>query len=207
MGQCCSRGLFQRYFNIFSPENIHRSSLKEHDHSDCSLVRSGSFGFARLVDVSPAEISLLATGSYLERLLFSIMRWDRQFLDVILDLLMETDDSECNQLGREKVRAVTRMLLLPSKSESSALRRTLATGPLDAPFEALVMPHQDRLLSNVKLLHSTYSYIPRTRAPPVSVILYFYICVSSYKNKSRISTYIVLCFLLCFLPGQRSLLR
>lgn len=169
VGQVCSKNLFLRYFNIFSPENIHISELKEHYHSDSSFVRSGCFGFARLTDLSPTEISLLATGSYMERLLFSVMRWSRWFSDEILYLLLEPedDDIEYNQIGREKVRAVRRMLLLPTKSESNVLRRRLATGLGDAPFEALVMPHQDRLLSDVKILRSTYSYIPRTRAPPV----------------------------------------
>lgn len=169
-GVGCGKNLFLRYFNIFSPENIHRSELTEHYHSDCSFLRSGCFGFARLTDLSPTEISLLATGSYMERLLFSVMRSSRLFLDEILDLLLEfeDDDIEFNEIGREKVRAVRRMLLLPTKSESNVLRRRLATGLGDAPFEALVMPHQDRLLSGVKILRSTYSYIPRTRAPPIS---------------------------------------
>lgn len=171
VGQGCSKNLFLRYFNIFSPENIHRSELKEHYHSDCSFVRSGCFGFARLTDLSPTEISLLSTGSYMERLLFSVMRWSRWFLDEILDFFLEPEDGDiecCNQFGREKVRAVRRMLLLPTKSESNVLRKRLATGLGDSPFEALVMPHQDRLLTDVKILRSTYSYIPRTRAPPVS---------------------------------------
>mgnify|MGYP004714773303 CR=1 FL=1 len=143
------------------------------ENLDGSFVHNGTFGFASLADLAPSELSLLATGTSVERLLFSIMRWDRQFIDGILDLLMETeeDDFELNQIGREKVRAVTRMLLLPPKSDTTLLRRH-ATGPEDAPFESLVMPHQDRLLSNIKLLHSTYSYIPRTRAPPVSATLY-----------------------------------
>lgn len=140
------------------------------ENSHGSIVHSGNFGFASLTDLSPSELSLLATGTFVERLLFSVMRWDRQFLDGILDLLMETedDDPELNQIGREKVRAVTRMLLLPPKSDTTLH----ATGPEDAPFESLVMPHQDRLLCSIKLLHSTYSYIPRTRAPPVSSIVY-----------------------------------
>lgn len=87
---------------------------------------------------------------------------------------MESDDDDFHYayIGKEKVRAVTRMLLVPSKSEKNVLRRMLATGPTDAPFEALIMPYQDRLLSDIKLLHSVYSFIPRARAPPVSVNLY-----------------------------------
>ncbi|XP_027173868.1 chromatin-remodeling ATPase INO80 [Coffea eugenioides] len=169
LGQGFTKELFEKYFNIFAPENIYRSMLQMDENLDGSFVHNGTFGFASLADLAPSELSLLATGTSVERLLFSIMRWDRQFIDGILDLLMETeeDDFELNQIGREKVRAVTRMLLLPPKSDTTLLRRH-ATGPEDAPFESLVMPHQDRLLSNIKLLHSTYSYIPRTRAPPIS---------------------------------------
>ncbi|KVH32027.1 Helicase, C-terminal [Cynara cardunculus var. scolymus] len=57
------------------------------------------------------------------------------------------------------------MLLLPSKSETNVLRQRHATGPEDAPFETLVLPHPDRVISNVRLLHSAFSFIPKTRAP------------------------------------------
>ncbi|KAJ6363465.1 hypothetical protein OIU78_003609 [Salix suchowensis] len=60
------------------------------------------------------------------------------FMDGIIDLLMEDDNG--NHL--EKC-------------------------PADTPFKALVNFHQDRLLSSTKLLHSTYTSIPRTRAPPI----------------------------------------
>ncbi|XP_052173015.1 chromatin-remodeling ATPase INO80 isoform X2 [Diospyros lotus] len=165
-----SRELFEKHFSIFSMQNIHQSMLPEGNVSDGCLARSGTFGFAHLIDLSPTELSFLATGSLMERLLFSIMRWDRQFLDDILDFLVEAenDDLDCNKLGREKIRAVTRMLLLPSKAQTNLLRRTLATGPGEAPFEALVMSHQDRLLTHVQLLHSAYSFIPRARAPPIN---------------------------------------
>lgn len=164
-----SRESFQKHFNIFSPENIYRSIRAQDKGADTLLVKSGAFGFAHLMDLSPAEVAFLATGSFMERLLFSIMRWDRQFLDRIINLLMEDmdDDPYWNHFGRHKVRAVTRMLLMPSKCDTNMLRRKFATGPVDAPFEALVTSHQDKLLSNIKLLHSTYTFIPRTRAPPV----------------------------------------
>ncbi|XP_042001321.1 chromatin-remodeling ATPase INO80-like isoform X1 [Salvia splendens] len=167
-GQCLSRESIQKLFNIFSPENIYSSSLQK----DCGRI--GTFEFSRFIDLSPAELSFLATGSFMERLLFSIMRSDRQYLDEILDVLMESDDGDVNDIqyahiGKEKARAVMRMLLLPSRSEKNVLRRKLATGPLDAPFEALIIPYQDRLLSDIKLVHSVYSFIPRTRAPPINV--------------------------------------
>ncbi|PWA98266.1 INO80-like protein [Artemisia annua] len=161
-----ARELFEKRFNIFSPDNVYRSIFTQ----DKDGAKSGAFGFTRLIDLSPAEVSFLANGFLIERLLFSVMRWDRQFLDGIVDLMMETedDDTECKNIGNEKVKAVTRMLLLPSKSETNALRRRLPTGPGDAPFETLVLPHQDRLASNVRLLHSAFSFIPKTRAQPVN---------------------------------------
>ncbi|KAD6119634.1 hypothetical protein E3N88_10905 [Mikania micrantha] len=146
--------LFEKLFNIFSSENVYLSAFKQEKES--------VFGFTRLIDLSPAEVSFLANGSLIERLLFSIMRWDRQFLDGLVDSMMETEnilnnDIEFKNLGTEKVRAVTRMLLMPSKSISNV------------SFENLVVPHQDRLASNVRLLHSAFSFIPKTRAPPVNV--------------------------------------
>uniref|UniRef100_A0A2P2MVM8 Chromatin-remodeling ATPase INO80 n=1 Tax=Rhizophora mucronata TaxID=61149 RepID=A0A2P2MVM8_RHIMU len=163
------RESFQKNFNIFSPENVYRSMLAQETCLDSLLDKSGTFGFIHLMDLSPAEVLFLATGSLMERLLFLITRWDRQFLDGILDLLMKDmdNDPDSNHLERGKVRAVTRMLLMPSRSDVKMLRREFATGPANSPFEALVTSHQDRLLSNTKLLHSIYTYIPRTRAPPI----------------------------------------
>ncbi|KAK4432107.1 Chromatin-remodeling ATPase INO80 [Sesamum alatum] len=165
-----SRGSIEKLFDIFSADNVYNSTLQQDHILDGNCGRSGAFGFSRLIDLSPAEVSFLATSSLMERLLFSVMRSDRQFLDGILDLMMDSkyDDNDCVHIGKEKVRAVTRMLLLPSKSETSLLRRRLATGPVDAPYEALIMPYQDRLLTDIKLLHSVYSFIPRTRAPPIN---------------------------------------
>lgn len=151
------------------------------DNLHHSYRRSGTFGFTHLMDLSPAEVTFLANSSFLERLLFSIIRWDRQFLDGIIDLIMESnDDPEYTSLELGKVRAVTRMLLMPSISQTNSLRRKLATGPGDAPFEALVIPQQDRLQSNVGLLHSAYTFIPRTRAPPVCFLYsVYYLCFFS----------------------------
>ncbi|KAL0316801.1 UNVERIFIED_CONTAM: Chromatin-remodeling ATPase INO80 [Sesamum radiatum] len=168
--QRLSRESIEKLFNIFSPENVYNSTLQQDHILDGNFGRSGAFGFSRLIDLSPAEVSFLATCSLMERLLFTVMRSDRQFLDGILDLIMDSeyDDINCLHIGKEKVKAVTRMLLVPSKSETSLLRRRLATGPVDAPYEALIMPYQDRLLTDIKLLHSVYSFIPRTRAPPIN---------------------------------------
>lgn len=120
------------------------------------------------MDLSPQEVAFMATGSFMERLLFSMMRWERKFLDEVLDFLIETTigDPEC-YLEKGKVRAGSRMLLLPSRYETKFLQKKFATGPTNAPFEALMVSHQDRLSSNARLLHSAYTYIPPTRAPPV----------------------------------------
>lgn len=164
-----SRESFEKYFNIYSPENVHRSIFSKEDSSNGLRVESGSFGFTHLMDLCPAEVAFLGTSSFMERLMFSITRWDPQLVDGIIDSFMETmdDDHELNYLEDEKVRAVTRMLLMPSKSATNLLQRKFATGPGDAPFESLIVSHPDRLLSNVRLLHSAYTFIPQTRAPPV----------------------------------------
>ncbi|XP_015898080.1 chromatin-remodeling ATPase INO80 isoform X1 [Ziziphus jujuba] len=169
-----TRGLckeyFLKYFNIYSPENVYQSIFSKEISLDGCSDKSGTFGFARLMDLSPAEVAFLGTGSFMERLMFSLMRWDRQFLDGIIDSLMDAmdDDLECNYVNSGKVKAVTRMLLTPSRSVTRLLQREFATGPGDAPFEALVVSYRDRLLSNIRLLHSTYTFIPQTRAPPVN---------------------------------------
>ncbi|XP_007028646.2 PREDICTED: DNA helicase INO80 isoform X1 [Theobroma cacao] len=161
--------LFYKYFNVFSKENVYQSIFRQESSSNGLSVRSGTFGFTHLMNLSPAEVAFLGTGSFMERLMFSISRWDDQFLDGILDSLMEVldDDFNSSYLESETVRGVTRMLLMPSRSETNSLRRRFATGPGDDPFEALVVSHQDRLLFNTKLLHSTHTFIPRTRAPPI----------------------------------------
>ncbi|KAL2327072.1 hypothetical protein Fmac_020499 [Flemingia macrophylla] len=159
VGHGLCRESFLKCFNIFSPENVHRSIFSE------DIVKSGNFGFTRLIDLSPQEVAFLATGSFMERVLFSMMRWEWKFLDEVLEFLI--GDPECSYLEKDKLRAVSRMLLLPSRYESKFLQKKFATGPGDAPFEALAVPHQDRILSNARLLHSAYSYIPPTRAPPI----------------------------------------
>lgn len=171
LGHGMTRELFEKYFNIFSPENIHYSVLRPTQKGEDCHVKSGTFGFTRMVDLSPMETSFLATSSFLERLLFSIVKWDRLFLDEMLDL-MESNDVEpsISHIGQDKVRVVTRMLLLPSKPEATLLKRRLEVGSGDAPFEALVMPYQDRLLSSIDFLRSIYSFIPRARAPPINAI-------------------------------------
>lgn len=167
VGHGVCRESFQKYFNIFRPENVYRSVFAEDMH-----VKSGIFGFTHLMDLSPQEVTFLATGSFMEQLLFSMMRWEQKFINEVVDFLTETidDDLECSYLEKGKVRAVTQMLLVPSRSETLFLQKRLPTGPSHSPFEALVVPHQDRIISNARLLHSAYTYIPQSRAPPVCYV-------------------------------------
>ncbi|KAF5194649.1 Chromatin-remodeling atpase ino80 [Thalictrum thalictroides] len=169
-GQGIQIGCFEKLFNIFSPQNIHESSVKQDRAGELTMVNRGSFGFTRLIDLSAEEVAFLARGSFLERLLFSIMRWDQQYLDEILDSFMEAegDDFRYKHLERGKVRAVARMLLIPSRSECKLLRRKLISETGHIPYEELVVSHQDRLLTNTRLLHSTYAFIPPTRSPPIN---------------------------------------
>ncbi|CAF2265863.1 unnamed protein product [Brassica napus] len=166
-----SRESFLKHFNIYSPEYILRSIFSSDSSVDQAVSGSGAFGFSRLMDLSPSEVGYLALCSAMERLLFSILKWERQFLDVILDSVMEfvDDDLSGGNITRRKTRAVTRMLLMPSKLETSLLKGKRGTRPTCHSLESLVVSHQDRLLSNIKLLHSTYTFIPKARAPPVSV--------------------------------------
>ncbi|MQL93422.1 hypothetical protein Taro_026064, partial [Colocasia esculenta] len=166
---CIQQEPIERLFNIFSAENVYHSSIP-HDKDLDAFGESGAFGFSRLIDLSSAEVSFLAKASIIEKLLFSLLKGEKSFIDELLDVFLESEVGkiEHDNIAREKVRAVSKMLLLPSKSESSSLRRKLATGPGPAPYEALVNAHQDRLMSNVRLLHFTYAFIPKTRAPPIT---------------------------------------
>lgn len=158
--------------NIFSADNVFRSIFYHNEHLGGSPLKSGTFGFARLIELSPHEISFLADGSILERSLFSLTCLDRMFFNEMLDTFLDTeaDDLDFN-MGREKVRAISRMLLIPTKSDFRFLRRKHATGPCSAPFEELVTSHHDRFVSNTKLLREIYAFIPRVLAPLVSLQL------------------------------------
>ncbi|KAL9232600.1 hypothetical protein vseg_007695 [Gypsophila vaccaria] len=167
-GHGLSRGLFQKYFNIFTPNAVYRSTLPQENANVSASGESGAFGFTHLMNLSPAEVTFLANSSFLERLLFSVKTLDNDFVDEIVDMSLETVEDDLH-IERGKVRAVTRMLLTPSKTQTSFLRKKLATGPRNDPFEALIVSHDDRLMSNISILHSTYTVIPRSRAPPIDV--------------------------------------
>lgn len=165
-GRGLSRGFYEKYFNIFTPSAVYRSIVPQESTLNASSVETGTFGFTHLMDLSPAEVTFVANSSFFEKLMFYVMTQDRQYLDEIVNLVTEIEDGDI-QIESGKVRAITRMLLAPSKSGSEFLKRKSATGPTDAPFEALVVSHEDRFLSNITLLHSAYTFIPLSRAPPV----------------------------------------
>jgi chromatin-remodeling ATPase INO80 len=172
-GQGIKHESFDRLLNIFSPDKIYYSTLPQSDCSSCECLDSGTFGFTRLVDLSPNEVSFLANSSLLERLSFSIIRWDRHAVDETVEAFIEAegDHLECSYaMEKGTVRAVARMLLMPTKSDASFLHAKQSTGSLDEPFEALVISHQERLSSNIRLLRAAYAFIPTVRAPPVSMI-------------------------------------
>lgn len=172
IGRGVSRELFKRHFNIYSPENVFHSIFSEGNKSNTTFVKSGTYGFAHLMGLSPQEVMFSASGSFMEQVLFSMVKWEQKFMNDVVDFVMETidQDPQYSCLERGKVRAVTRMLLVPTKSEMEIFHRKFATGPSHAPFEALVVPYQDRIISNARIIHSAYTYIPRARAPPVCYV-------------------------------------
>lgn len=172
-GQGIQHEAFDRLLNIFSPDKIYYSTLPQYNCLSHECLESGAFGFTRLVDLSPTEVSFLASSSLLKRLSFSMIRWDRYAVDETIEAFIEAegDHLECSYaMEKGKVRAVARMLLMPTKSDAGFLRAKLATGSLDEPFEALAVSHQERLSSNIRLLRAAYAFIPTVRAPPVSMI-------------------------------------
>lgn len=164
------RGSFNRMFNIFMPSYIHQSAFPEAISPDNTVLSSGAFGFTRLINLSPVEASFVATCSLFNRLAFSAVQWNKKYIDELVDAFVDSEstDLQVTQNDVTKVRAVVRLLLSPTKAESSLLRTKTETGPNDNPYEALVLSHHERLVSNIRLLRSTYAFIPPARAPPVS---------------------------------------
>lgn len=163
-------GSFNRMFNIFSPSYIHQSAFPEAISPNNTVLLSGAFGFTRLINLSPVEASFLATCSLFNRLAFSAVRWNKKYTDELVDVFLDSESTDLESTHNDltTVRAVVRLLLSPTKAESSFLRTKIETGPSDSPYEALVHSHHERLVSNIRLLRSTYAFIPPARAPPVS---------------------------------------
>uniref|UniRef100_A0A0E0K5K8 Chromatin-remodeling ATPase INO80 n=1 Tax=Oryza punctata TaxID=4537 RepID=A0A0E0K5K8_ORYPU len=164
-------GSFNRMFNIFSPSYIHQSAFPEAISPNNTVLLSGAFGFTRLINLSPVEASFLATCSLFNRLAFSAVRWNKKYTDELVDIFLDSESTDLESTHNDvtKVRAVVRLLLSPTKVESSFLRTKIETGPSDSPYEALVLSHHERLVSNIRLLRSTYAFIPPARAPPINV--------------------------------------
>ena len=110
----------------------------------------------------------MAKASVLEQLLFSLSRWDTK--GTVEGLTMFENLEDDSDIPKEKVKAVMRMLLLSTKSESSFLGRKHATGPVSSPYEALVVSHQERFIVNSRILRFSHAFIPKARAPPVSIL-------------------------------------
>ncbi|KAL5210687.1 hypothetical protein ABZP36_006310 [Zizania latifolia] len=164
-------GSFNRMFNIFLPSYIHQSAFPEVISPNSSVLSSGAFGFTRLINLSPVEASFLATCSLFDRLAFSAVQWNKKYTDELVNafLASESTDLQFTQNDVTKVRAVARLLLSPTKAESSLFRAKIETGLSDSPYEVLVLSHHDKLVSNIRLLRSTYAFIPPARAPPINV--------------------------------------
>jgi len=58
--------------SIFSPKNVHSSSMGQSSSEDSSSC-SGSFGFIRMLDMSAVQASFLPKASGLERCLFALL--------------------------------------------------------------------------------------------------------------------------------------
>ncbi|XP_062211289.1 chromatin-remodeling ATPase INO80-like [Phragmites australis] len=164
-------GYLNRLFNIFLPSNIHFSAFPEANSSNESVLSSGAFGFIRLTNLSPVEASFLATCSLFERLAFLALQSNRNYVEEIVDAFLDSEgpDLQFSQNDVMRVRAVARLLLSSTKADPSLLRTKIKTGPSDSPYEALVLSHHDRLVSNIRLLRSAYAFIPPARAPPINV--------------------------------------
>lgn len=149
-------------FNIFSPANVNMSIFSlTADQLEPQAICGDGFGFTRLIDLSPSEVGYIARASVLERLLLSASKQDD------FDELLE---EQVDQIDEARFRAVSRLLLLPMRSELAVLKKRLATGLADAPFEALVISHQKRFLANTGLLRSVNTFIPAVRAPQIDVL-------------------------------------
>lgn len=161
--------------NVFSTQHVHTSVFPPQADPLGSVlpVKSGTFGFSRMIGLSPGEVTFVAKASYVEQLLFSCTAQDRQILNEIIEDFPESEEDrfQYDQIGEGKVRAVTRMLMLPTRSKLSLLNTKHATGPENAPYEELVVFHHDRFLNNVALLKAIYSFIPPVLAPPVCFLV------------------------------------
>lgn len=159
--------------NVFSTQYVHTSGFPPQADSlgFVSPVKSGTFGFSHMIGLSPREVAFVAKVSYMEQLL-SCTTQDRQKLNEITEEFMESEEDrfQYDQMGEEKFRAVTRMLMLPTRSKLSLLNTKHTTWPKNAPYEGLVISHHDWFLNNVALLKAIYSFIPPVLPLPSNVV-------------------------------------
>lgn len=181
-------------FSVFSPENVHSSSVgpSSRSRSDESSCCSGAFGFVRLLDLSASEASFLSRASDLERCLFALLQSEEPpsvecYGDLSKVITVDERKTEIHANGSSsgdhsrsylefvddedswdaRTRCVRRMLMLPSRASLKVLRARHCSGPDWQPFESLVVSHQDRLLGTTGLLRSVRKYMPPVRAPQV----------------------------------------
>lgn len=107
--QCFQQKWLNNLMNVFSTDNVHRSVFPMQENDMESVVRSGTFGFSRMVDLSPTEVAFLAKSSQVEKWLFSL-----------------TIGQNPDEIEEGKVRAVTKMLMMPPRPfHSTCLRESI----------------------------------------------------------------------------------
>ncbi|KAG0597031.1 hypothetical protein M758_UG305700 [Ceratodon purpureus] len=196
-----AQGFYEKWvksgLSVFSPENVHSSSLglRNRSRADERSSCSGGFGFIRMLDLSAAETSFVAWASVLGRCLFALVRSEEPpfvecYGDLSKPITVEQSKSDIHSNGSTggqhlnsylellddedswdaRSSCVRRMLMLPSSVNSKALRTRHSSGSVWQPFESLVVSHQDRLLGTIGLLRSVRKYMPAARAPQISVM-------------------------------------
>lgn len=162
----------RKRLSIYSSDHIQDSIFPQGGSvaDNKGTFSDGGFGFIRLMDLSPDEVEFLAMASTQERWLYSVLHADALW---VRDHLAQRDsdpdgqDRSNDDAEDPKTRAVKRLLMLPSRSESGLLQKRHPTGLPSEPFEALVTTSNERLLKNVGLLRSLRGYIPSVQAPQV----------------------------------------
>ncbi|GLJ11725.1 hypothetical protein SUGI_0175460 [Cryptomeria japonica] len=147
--QCFQQKWLNNLLNVFSTENVHRSLFPVSENETESVVRSGTFGFSRMVDLSPTEVAFLAKSSQVEKWLFSL-----------------TIDQYPNEMEEGKVRAVTKMLMMPPRPADFSFLRSSPLGL----SKALIVSLAYRFLRKARKYRPFHSFVPAVSAPPVDVV-------------------------------------
>jgi DNA helicase INO80 len=124
---------------VFSPQHVHRSVFPPEADSLGSVlpVKSGTFSFSRMIDMSPGEVDFFAKASDMERFFFSFMAQDWKILNEIIDVFMESKENrfQYDWMGEGEFRALTRNLMLQTCAKLILLKTKHATRPENAPYE------------------------------------------------------------------------